>query len=66
MEDFVSSGTNQKSMFYMKNMFFKKIDWIHVPLFKLAYMIESNHLHNNLVIVFLYYMWWGNQETEIQ
>ena len=57
-------------MYFMSNIFLKdKIDGVHVTLFQLACICNTTHpSHKKLVKLFceVHYMWWRNQDLELQ
>ena len=70
MKEFVSFGTDSKSIYFMSNIFLKyKIDGVHVTLFQLACICNTTHPSHNVFVELcheVHYMWWGNQELELQ
>ena len=46
-----------------------KIDGLYVPKFQLAYIFDAAHTSFKYLARFchdFHYMWWGNQELELQ
>ena len=70
MKDFVSFRTDRQSMYFISTIFLKdNIEGFHVTLFKLDYILDTNYpLHKILVKLCheVHYMWWRNQDLEIQ
>ena len=70
MKGFVSFVTDIHSMYFMSTRFLKdKIDGVYVPQFQLYNICDTSRpSHKNLVELCreVNYMWWGNQELDLQ
>ena len=67
---FVLFGTDSQSMYFMSTIFLKyKINGVCVTQFQLSYIHNTTyHPHTNLVkfCCEVHYMWWWNQDLELQ
>ena len=70
MNEFLSFRTDRQSVYFISTRLFKdKIDGVRVKKFQLAYVCNRNHPSHKNVVIFcreVHYMWWGNQEWELQ
>ena len=60
----------RQSMYFMSSIFLKdKVDRVRVPQVQLAHICATTHpLHKTLgkLCRRVHYIWWGNQELELQ